>query len=296
MKKFGYFTFSIVLAGLAAVWTFKNFNPFAPHNPQKVSAEEEKAVRDLSQKIYQFTMDGRTAKGVKQWHLEGKAAEIMGSNINLDNLDAIAYSDKYTVKISSDSGIFHRDKSEVELIGNVKVTSDENGAVLTTDRAVWSQTTREVVTDSIVNIVQQDMHMTGKGAKANAFDKTAKFLSDVTVDLEPSTRITCDGSLDVSFDDNKAIFHKNVRVVDKDGIINSDKMTVFTDPLTRKVAQVIAEGNVKVVKGNSYSICERATYTDGTRSVQLLGRPRIVIAPEELQGSGFLKGNSLLNR
>ena len=131
------------------------------------------------------------------------------------------------------------------------------------------------------------MKASGTGARANSFEKTALLLSDVTVDLEPATKIKSDGPLEVSFNDNMAVFSDNVRVRDKDGDLKADKLMVYFDPDTRRIAKVVAEGDVKLLKGESYTLCEKAVYTEGTGSVEFIGKPRIVIAPAELQQEGL---------
>ncbi len=261
---------------------------YGPHSGIDVKVKIVSGGEDagLKQKVLAFSIDGRTSTGVKQWHLEGKAAELVDDKIYLEDLSGVAYGEEFTINLLSDKGVYHRDKSEVELIGNVKVTSDD-GTVLITDQAIWSQSTKDIFTDAPVRIERDDMLATGIGGRANSEKKTATLLSDVTVELKPATLVKCDGSLEAGFDDNKAVFRDNVRVTDKDGDLIADKLTVHIDPKTRKISEVIAEGNVKLLKGNSYTLCEKATYTDGTGSVKFVGRPRIVIAPEELEGTGF---------
>ena len=259
-----------------------------------VKGSEDESGAGVKQKVLIFSIDGKTSNGLKQWHLEGKAAEMIGSEIHLEDLDAIAYGDEYTVKLKSEKGIYNRAKSEVELTGNVKVTSDD-GTILTTDVARWSQETREITTDSIVEIRRENMYAKGKGAMANSFEKKAILLKDVTVRLEPRTEIFSDGYLEVKFNDNMAEFFENVRVSDKDGKLFSDALTVYFDPDTRKIAKVVAKGNVKLLKGESYTLCEEAVYTDGTSSVKFIGKPRVVIDPNEIAALGVLSKGGVVN-
>jgi len=278
----------IGVAGFYAVRYFRTESATKKKNTEKA----ENSSADLKQKVFTFSIDGRTPKGVKQWHLEGKAAEMVGNDIHLDDLDAVAYGDEITVNITSDAGIYSRDRSEVELMGNVRVLS-EDGGVLTTEKAKWSQSTKDITTDEMVNIERENMRATGTGARANSDEKRATLLSDITVDLEPDTRIKCRGPLDVDFAGNNAVFLDSVEVTDKDGKLFSDKLTVNFDPETRKISEVIAEGNVKLLRGKSYTICEKAIYTDGTGSVEFVGKPRVVIAPEELTKGGIFTGSGL---
>jgi len=178
----------------------------------KTSARAED-VRELEQKILSFSMDGKGAKGAKQWHLEGDSAELVGDSIHLNNLRAIAYGDNVVVNLTSDSGIYDKENGEVELIGNVEVISDE-GSRLTTEKARWSQETKEISTETLVKITRAEMTAIGTGGRANSDEKWAKLLKDVTVKMEPDTNVQCDGALEVSQTENKAVFY--------------DKKTVYT--------------------------------------------------------------------
>ena len=157
MKRSGIYIFSAVTLIGAAVFSARYYThvPLTPP-PAKSAAD----AADVKQRVLSFSIDGKTSKGVKKWHLEGKAAEMVGDEIYLEDLDVAAYMEDHIVTIISDKGIYRRAKAEVELIGGVKVVS-EDGAVLTADRATWFQATREITTDSLVNIEQQSMRATG---------------------------------------------------------------------------------------------------------------------------------------
>ena len=237
---------------------------------------------ELEQKVLTFSIDGRSPKGAKQWHLEGKSAEIVGEEIYLNDLGAVAYGENTVVILTSEKGIYRKDKGEVELMGNVKVNSDD-GLMLTTEKAKWSQNTREISTDEIVHISRDKVMAVGKGGMANSDNMSAMLKEDVTVTMEPDTKVTCDGPLEMDYNGHVAVFKNNVRVEDKDGSLFSDMLTVEFDPDTGKFTRVIAEGNVKTKKGRSYTLSEKAIYTESTKSAKLLGRPRIIIDPQEIE-------------
>ena len=245
------------------------------------SATQTNDMTDLEQKVLSFTIDGRSPKGVKQWQLCGTSAEIMESEIHLDELQAVAYGEDVTINLTSDKGVYRKDAGEVELIGNVRVVSDD-GLILTTDKAKWSQGTKEISTDTVVNIRKDGMIAIGTGGMANSEDKKARLDKDVTVIMEPNTKVESSGSLNVDYGENTAVFMDNVKVEDKDGHLFADKLTVNFSPETQKITEVIAEGNVKVKKGNSYTLSDKAIYTESTKSAKLLGRPRVIIDSGEL--------------
>ncbi len=276
-KKFIGIALVVVLATGAGIWWFNR----PEVNVLKNEDAAQKGKKDqVEQRVLTFTIDGRSSKGVKQWHLEGISAEIMGDDIYLNKLKATAYGD-VTVNLTSNKGVYRKEKGIVELMGNVVVKGDD-GTVLRTSSATWSQLTKEISTEDEVRIERQGMSARGKGASANSDERKAKLKKDVIVVMEPHTTVICDGPLMVSYDENKAIFYKNVEVVDKDGKMYADKLTVNFDPDTKKLAEVVAEGHVKVKRGKSYTLSEKAIYKDSTKSAQLLGRPQVIIDPVEL--------------
>ncbi len=262
---------------------------FLWHNEWSSSARDEKSAEmevpgknDIDQKVMSFSVDGRSPIGVRQWHIEATSAEITGEEeIVLNMLKAVAYADETAVFLTSNTGVYHKDAGEVELIGNVEVVSEE-GFKLKTERAKWSHKDKKISTDEIVEITREGLVAVGKGGMADSENKRAVLFSDVSVTMVPETKVRCNGSLEVSYTDNKAIFRDNVVVEDKDGSLSSDKLTVDFDPVTQKLARVTAEGNVKIKRGNSYTLSEKAVYTDSTRSAKLEGNPRIIIDPTEL--------------
>ena len=269
----------IVFSALGLLWWYLD-STREPVERTK-NAEEAKPQAELEQKVMSFTIDGRSAKGMKQWKLEGVSADIIGEDIHLNDLKAVAFGDDVEINLTSDRGIYRKKKGEVELIGNVKVVSSD-GSTLETETAVWSQTTKNITSQDMVKVSGNGMVAIGLGATANSDDKVASLLKDVKVAIEPNTKVRCDGSLTVGYDDATAIFLDNVVVKDKDGNLFADKLTVYFDKEKQQLAKVVAEGNVKVKKGNSYSVSEKAVYTETTKTAQLLGRPRIIIAPEEI--------------
>ncbi|MFH1665301.1 MAG: LPS export ABC transporter periplasmic protein LptC [Candidatus Omnitrophota bacterium] len=267
---------------MTAVWW--HFYRSGTGFPGKGPAEAPVGTKDkaaLEQKILAFSIDGRSPKGAKQWHLDGDSAEIVGEDIHLNDLTAVVYGENVVINLTSDKGIYRRDKGEVELIGNVHVVSDD-GFTLDTDKARWLQATKEIDTDSLVHIRKEGMSAVGQGGMANSDERRAVLNKNVNVTIEPDTKVDCDGSLEVDYNHNLAVFRDNVRVEDKDGKMFADKLTVEFNPETQKLFQVTAEGNVKIKKGKSYTISEKAIYRDSTKSAQLLGNPRVLIDPDEL--------------
>lgn len=287
-RKFISLVLIIATATGGGLWLFKksDINMF-----KEETVAKNRKGQQIEQKMLTFTIDGRSTKGVKQWHLEGKSAEILGDEIHLNDLKAAAFGD-VTVHLTSDKGVYRKDKGIVELIGNVVVKGDD-GTVLRTQSASWSQTTKDIYTDDEIKIERPGMTARGKGGSANSDERRARLKKNIIVAMDPHTTVTCDGPLEVTYEDNQAIFYKNVEVVDKDGKMFADKLTVNFDRDSKKLAEVIAEGHVKVKRGKSYTLSEKAIYTDGTKSAQLLGRPQVIIDPTEIDDLNTLNSKGI---
>ncbi len=256
----------------------------AAHNA-KVKKQEAvqkiKEGKEVEQKVLSFSIDGRTSKGVKSWHLEGKTAEFIDDEIFLNDLKAYALTDNGKIDLVSDRGVFRRSLGEVELIGNVKVLNDM-GVTLISNSAKWSQNSKEILSDDIVYIEHEKMKARGEGAIANSEEKIAILKKNVEVNIEPDTEVRCDGPLEMRYEENTATFKDNVRVKDKDGKIFADKLIVYFGGDEKKLERVEAEGNVKVQRGKSYTLCEKAVYTESTKHAKLTGRAQVIIDPEQI--------------
>ncbi|MFH1798532.1 MAG: LPS export ABC transporter periplasmic protein LptC [Candidatus Omnitrophota bacterium] len=282
------------VALVAGLWLWKPWQAKSAGVDESLSSSNAERSEEFEQEVLSFVIDGRSANGVNEWHLEGESAEIVDEIIYLNHLKAVVYGEDNSANLFSDYGVYHKQTGEVELVGNVKVIS-KDGAVLLTDKAVWSQITKEVSTDEIVRITHEKMVAVGRGGMANSEEKKAMLTKDVKVTIEPDTTVTCDGPLAVDYEKSKAVFYDNVRVEDADGVLFSDKLTVEFDKDAGKVVRVIAEGNVRIKKGKSYTLSEKAVYTDSTKHARLLGNPRVIIDPMELskfEDFGAIKGKS----
>lgn len=252
-------------------------NGTSPESPQQASAE-----RALTQEISEFVIDGRSPRGAEKWRLEGVSAEIMEEKIRLSDLTAQAWTDRGEADLSSREGYYYRETGMVELIGDVEIESAD-GAVLRTERAVWEHNTNQVNTASRVYITRHNFEAEGTGGRANSELRTAQLDRDVVVRIYPDTQIVCSGPLMIAYYDNKAEFHDDVVVVDADGRLIADKLTVYFDADTRRLSEAVAEGDVKVKRGNSYTISEKAVYNESTASARLSGRVRMIIDPEQVE-------------
>ncbi|MGE5308526.1 MAG: LPS export ABC transporter periplasmic protein LptC [Deltaproteobacteria bacterium] len=260
-----------------------------------------------------FSLSGYSEKGKKNWDISGKSADIDSRVIKLDNVQSTMYGDNSTVHLTAQKGDFDRQAGKVHLEKDVVVTTSD-GTKMTTDQLNWDKKEQVVSTPSQVNILKQDMVITGQGAYGRTDLNKMDLQKDVKVNIAGNARrpgqtegptgasanpitIRCDGPLQIDYASDTAVFNTNVNVLTGDCRIESDRMDVFflrsrRDKAQRntgfagsKIERIVAKGNVKITRNEDVSYCEEATYTAADRKVSLSGSPRLVIYPTEEQGA-----------
>lgn len=267
-----------------------------------LSAEEvtAPAMDSSSQQILDFELSGFGDQGKKTWEVKGNSADIFSDTVKLNDINAKVYGDQDNVNLVADSGVYDKANGKVHLEDNVVVTSD-TGAKLVTDSLDWQQDIQRVSSKDNVNITKDNLKAVGHGIEAEPNLKKVKLNEDVRVDIkntdfsfapqensgkskkeaqEPVT-ITCDGSLNVDYEKQVAVFSKNVKVVHSQGEMYADKMTVSFDMKGKSIEKVESVGNVKIVNGENTTYSEAAVYTAKDKKVVLTGRPRLVIYSSE---------------
>ena len=224
-------------------------------DPEETRRSDEESVKH---KVLSFNLEGLTEKGAKKWDVNGKTAEaISETEIKLDQIVAKTYGDDAEATITADSGVYNKSQNNVKLEKNVKAT--------------------------IVNTQKLTQDFTSIPSQAAAPKDSNK--GGLPQDRKKSkTIITCDGEVLFDYEHNQAYFNRNVKVVTEDGIIEADRITVNLDPQTRRMRDIVADGNVKIIRGENITYSDRATYIDADKKVVLTGKPKLVIIKE---GSGF---------
>jgi LPS export ABC transporter protein LptC len=233
------------------------------------------------EKISTFSISGFSDSGEKAWVIEGKSADILSDAIELFDINADSYGDSVKVNLTADRGTFNRKSNDIKLISNVKIVTDE-GTVLTTEFLNWDASEEIVHTDSDVFIEREEMDITGTGAIARPNLNTAQLNHNVRVyTRDPSAIITCDGPLEIDYENNTAYFTDNVKVVDKETSIITDRAIAHFRPKERSLEKVFCEGNVSITKGRDTTHAEQLTYLPEEGRVVLEGRPKIIIRDTE---------------
>ncbi len=212
-------------------------------------ADDEKKNDTVQQKVLSFNLEGFSEKGAKQWDIQGDSAEVMqqDNRIILNNVVAKAYGEEAEATMKADKGVYDKAKNNVIMEDNVRVT------ILNADKLSEDYST---------------------------FPGSAPPESGQAPKKTGLTTITCDGEVVFNYEKNEAYFAKNVKVINEDGQIDADKITLYLDVKSKKIKEVVAEGNVKITRDKNVTFSGKATYIESEKKVVLSGRPKLVIYAE----------------
>lgn len=261
-----------------------------------------KESKDSDQQIGDFSLSGYGEKGKKSWDLAGKSADIFNEVVKLKEVVGNHYADKDSINLTADNGDFNKNSGVVHLEDNVVITT-ASGAKMTTDSLDWDRKQQIVSTLDKVSIQRSDMNLTGEGAKGQTALKQMALEKNVRLDIEPQDKqkskkdkivIVCDGPLEVDYEKNIAIFNNNVKVETSDLTMDSDRMQVYFTPkqeeakksqgagvMSSSIKKIIAQGNVRILRGGNTSFSQEAIYTAADKKIILTGRPQIEIYQTE---------------
>ena len=207
---------------------------------------------DVFHKVYSFSFSKYTTSGDKEIEIEGDTADVFARSVLLKNVIAKAYAEESPVTITADQGTVDKATSRVRLDKNVVATT-ENGTRLLTETLDILPTRKILETEAEAEVKKDNISIEGEGAQGDSRLKKVKFKKKVTVivkkpDSEKGipTVITCDGPLVVDYDKNVARFHDNVLAEDERGKLRADVMDVYYNKDSRRVAKIVATGNVIV--------------------------------------------------
>lgn len=243
--------------------------------------------QEADQQFSEFNLSGHSKDGKKTWEVKGETADVLEDSVKLKNIDADLYG-KEKVNLKAQTGDLNKSSGDMHLEKDVVATT-ETGSKLTTNSLDWNRTSNMVTTKDPVKIEQQNMVTTGTGAQANTDLKKAQLKEEVQVEIQTEdanknlkkTVITCDGPLDIDYQNSMAVFNDNVRVKDENGEMTSKTMEVFFDTKTKSVEKIIAKGNVKIIRDGNESFSQGAIYTARDKKITLIGRPRLILYSEK---------------
>ena len=220
-----------------------------PKGNSKEPLSKETRARLVSasadQELQKFSLSGFDDKGKRFWKLEGDAAKIdQGQTVYLQN--------NVTLRLKDDT-------------------------LVRTDRLEWAQGGGTLKTDALVFVDHQNAKIKGIGAYGLPNQSFIQLNRDISMVVDRSTTITCDGPMKIFYNENKAVFYRKVKVVDDRGILTARRMDVYFDNQEKKVTQIIALGDVLIVRGSDTTHSQRAIYTPATGALRLEGNPEVTL-------------------
>jgi len=175
----------------------------------------------------------------------------------------------------------------------------------------WDRKEKLVSTPDTVTIRRDNIEVNAQGASGSPNLRQVSLEKDVQFDILPAgadgqgkvktkTTITCDGPLEIDYEQNVATFKNNVKVQRPDATIHSDTLDIYfitdaadtqndelpapeagTEFTDSRIDTIVARGNVRVVRGENISYSDEAVYSQSDRKIILKGRPKLVIVSTE---------------
>ena len=176
--KFIIFVLMVLLAGIVAVSVFVNVQG------KKTGSEEEVAPKFSAQdaKMYlekiHFVEDKR---GKKTWELEAKSIQQNedGNRMTLEDVKVTVYGDEgRSFIISGKEGKVFLDSKNLELVGDVTVTSSD-GYRLKTHSIAYHHQEKKILSPDPVEIEGEQISVTGKGLQVDMEARTFRILNQV---------------------------------------------------------------------------------------------------------------------
>ncbi len=276
MLRKGIFVFLLLTTAYVALIKFQVFEG----SRQGPVTSAPAAGKEVSHKVYFFSFTKYTPNGEKEIEIEGDSADLLAKTVDLMNVVAKAYAEETPVTITADEGQYNKDKNLVHLSKNVVATT-EDGTRLLTEKLDIYPADRALETNERASVKKESINIDGEGARGDSQLKKVAFKKNVTVVIKDAgdglaesgqgtTVITCDGPLDIDYEKNIAFFNKNVVAKDKRGTLTADRMEVHYDKGQRRVAKIIATGNVVVENPDG-----NKTYSDNV--IYLADEGRIIL-------------------
>ena len=262
-------------------------------------ADETTESTPPTQQLQGFNLNGYNNDGEKTWDVNGTKADITDQKIQITNVDANFYG-KQQANLTADHGTIDKTNGNVNLKDNVVITSEDRGTKMTTDRLDYNRNKDLVTTQDPVKIVDDQGVVTGQGMTAHPNLKKAKINKHVKAVVntqdkdDPDSQtiiITSDGPMQMNQMTMYVTFNVNVvaREPSTGRELDSDKMEIWFNPVTKKIKKAICTGNVKAVQGPDVSYADKMVYEGDTQLLTMIGRPKIIFVTEGKKGNGMFQ-------
>lgn len=255
------------------------------------AADATSSNPDADQEMSGFTLTGYEEDGTKRWELTGSGANMDGQLVTIQHPDGIGYDPQRTAWLTASAAEVDQTTRHVRMEHDVTIhTSD--GLWFTSPILHWIPDQDQMATDQPVRIETDHMLLRGRGAHGRTNLKLAIIERDIEMVLNPSdqdlprpgpkqVKITCDGPLSFDYQNHIATFEQNVHVKDPSGDLYSDKLVAYLDETTHTIRYAEATGHVRIHQNQNTANSERAIYEPAIGKITLVGRPSLLVYPNE---------------
>ncbi|HCM43218.1 MAG TPA: LPS export ABC transporter periplasmic protein LptC [Candidatus Omnitrophota bacterium] len=238
--------------------------------------QKKEARTQETQKVYFFSFTKYKPTGGKEIEIEGDSANILAETVDLLNVVAKAYAEETPVTITADRGKYEKKTNVMHIEQNVVATTQDGTRMTTESLDIYPD--KHILENDVQTIVRKNnINVDGIGARGDTNLKRVKFKKNVTVVVQPDkgsnedpTVITCDGPLEIDYNQNIAYFKENVIAKDHRGTLYADLMDVYYSKESKKVSKIVARGNVMIENPDG-----NRTYSDSV--IYLADEGRVIL-------------------
>ena len=257
-----------------------------------------------TQQMSGFTLIGYKDDGSKKWQLHGQGASIEGNIVTIHQPDAIGFDPVHQANLTASVAQVNQDNRHVRMEHNV-IIHTVDGLWFSSPILYWIPDKDEVATDQPVRIESDHMLLRGRGLTGQTQLKQAVIPSDIELVLNPSDHelaagaaqqvtITCDGPLSFDYGNGVATFEQNVHIKDPNGDLYSDKLIAYLDQTSHTIRYAEAIGRVRIHQNQNTALSEKAVYEPSIGKITLVGKPSLLVYPQQNQGGTQLSFGGLL--
>ncbi|MBI4341660.1 MAG: LPS export ABC transporter periplasmic protein LptC [Candidatus Omnitrophica bacterium] len=260
---------------------------------------------NATQHMSGFTLTGYQDDGSKKWQLNGQGATVEGNIVTIHQPNAIGFDPVRQAHLTASLAQVNQNNRHIRLEHNVTIHTDD-GLWFFSPVLYWIPDQNKAATDLPVRIESDHMLLRGRGFSGMTQLKQAVIASDIEMVLNPSDHeplsggaarqvtITCDGPLSFDYGTGVATFEHNVHIKDPNGDVYSDKLIAYLDQANHTIRYAEAIGRVRIHQHQNTALSEKAVYEPAIGKITLVGKPSLLIYPQQGEGQAQLSFGGLL--
>jgi LPS export ABC transporter protein LptC/lipopolysaccharide transport protein LptA len=267
---------------------------FLLDNEEDIKQQIKKSITPKAE----FIVDGfklfESLKTGEDWNLKASMAEVYKDQNKtfLKVIQLVFYdNENKTFKLFSDNAVYNMSKSELTLMDNVRVESDD-GYTLTTPNAVFYPNTQIITGNSKVTIEGPDIELNGIGFEGEVLKRKFSIFNKVITninDTKPGKLLKLEkkkesiqlkvtaGKCEFYLLKNTIIYYQNVIGTGNGFLIKADNLKVVYQDKNdiRGIKEIFATGNVTINKDGKHSESDEAYLSTLNNNITLKGNPSI---------------------